>query len=130
MSRKSHLIGGLLCLAGGYLIGYVSGAQVWMKSELGALNSLVNALPFIPGLVNQISNTDWYLASGSILIIIGVLLVLIGGDGRPKEPKEPKQAEDETPPPPPPRPPGSCKFCGADLKGSKTYCPVCGRSQT
>ena len=64
MSRKSHLIGGLLCLAGGYLIGYVSGTQAWMKSELGALNSVVNALPFIPGLVDQISNTDWYLASG------------------------------------------------------------------
>jgi hypothetical protein len=126
LSRKSHLIGGLLCLVGGYLIGYTSGAQVWLKSELGALNSVVNALPFIPGLVNQISNTDWYLASGSVLIIIGILLVLIGGDARPKEPK---QAKDETPAPPP-RPPGSCKFCGADLKGSKTYCPVCGRSQT
>jgi hypothetical protein len=62
-----------------------------------------------------------------VLIVVGIILVVLGGSGKPKEPKKPKT---ETPPPPPVRPPGSCKFCGADLKGSKTYCPVCGRSQT
>lgn len=130
MSRKSHLVGGLLCLAGGYLLGYSSGSQALLKSELGTLNSVINALPFIPGLVGQISTQDWYLSFGSALIIIGIIMVVLGGSGKPKEPKQPKQPRTETPPPPPVRPPGSCKFCGADLKGSKTYCPVCGRSQT
>ena len=101
MSRTSHLIGGLLCLAGGYVLGYNSGVQALLKSELGSLNSAINALPFIPGLIGQISNQDWYLGFGSVLIVVGIILVVLGGSGKPKEPKKPKT---ETPPPPPVRP--------------------------
>ncbi len=87
-------------------------------------------LPFIPGLVGQVSTQDWYLSFGSALIIIGIVMVVLGGSGKLKKPKQAEKPEAETPPPPPVRPPGSCKFCGADLQGSKTYCPACGRSQT
>ena len=128
MSRTSHLVGGILALAGGYLIGYNSGAQGLLRSELGALNGFVNALPLIPGLLDQVSVSDWYLSAGSLLVVVGLLLVLLGGGGMSKETN---QGKKNTPTPPvQTRPPGSCKFCGADLKGSKTYCPRCGRSQT
>ena len=128
MSRKSHLLGGVLCLVGGYLIGYSSGTQALMKGFLGAVNSFVQAVPFLPGLVGQLTTADWYLSFGSVLIIVGVLLVVTGGSGQAKAAKEPE--EKKTAPQVQTRPPGTCKFCGADLKGSTTYCPSCGRSQT
>jgi hypothetical protein len=113
---------------GGYLIGYTSGAQSALKGVLGAINSVVNIIPFLPGLVDQLSTTVWYLAVGSILIIAGILLVVIGGDGgRAKAAKQPVRPMPTVQA----RPAGqSCKFCGADMKGSTTYCPNCGRSQS
>jgi len=129
LSRKSHLLGGVLCLAGGYLIGYTSGTQTLLKGFLGGLNSFVRTVG-LSGLADGLTTTEWYLAFGSVLIILGILLVVLGGGGG-GQPKPAKQAEKKaTAPPTPVRPPGSCKFCGADLKGSKTYCPSCGRSQT
>ena len=128
MSRRSHLIGGILCLVGGYLIGYTSGTQSVLNGVLGVIHSVVNAIPYLPGLVDQLGTTGWYLTIGAILIIVGILLVVVGGHGRvkviaaqPVRPVPPVQA----------RPAGqSCKFCGADMKGSTTYCPSCGRSQS
>jgi hypothetical protein len=127
LSRRSRLIGGILCLAGGYLIGYRSGTEAYLEGVLGAINSSVNAVPFLSGVFNQLSTTEWYLTIGSVLVILGLLLVVLGGGGKAKESKQP---EKKAPAKAPARPPGSCKFCGADLKGSKTYCPSCGRSQT
>ncbi|MDA4112425.1 MAG: hypothetical protein OK474_00030 [Thaumarchaeota archaeon] len=129
MSRRSRLIGGVFCLAGGYLIGYMSGAQAVLKGVLGAINSVVNIIPFLPGLVDQLSTTVWYLSVGSVLLIVGILLVVIGGDGgrmkTAKQPIRPIPTAIQA------RPAGqSCKFCGADMKGSTTYCPSCGRSQS
>jgi hypothetical protein len=113
---------------GGYLIGYTSGAQSVLNGVLGAIHSVVNVIPYLPGLVDQLGTTGWYLTVGTVLIIIGILLVVVGGHGRvkvvatqPVRPVPPVQA----------RPAGqSCKFCGADMKGSTTYCPSCGRSQS
>jgi hypothetical protein len=128
LSRRSHLIGGILCLVGGYLIGYTSGAQSVLNGVLGAIHSVVKAIPYLPGLVDQLGTTGWYLTVGAILIIVGILLVVVGGHGRvkvvPAQPVRPVPAVQA-------RPAGqSCKFCGADMKGSTTYCPSCGRSQS
>jgi hypothetical protein len=112
-------------LAGGYLIGYSSGSQNQLKSVLGGLHGVVQAIPFLPGLVSSLPTSEWYLASGLILITVGIILVVLGG-GQPK----PKRMEAKAEPEVPVYPPGSCKFCGADLKGSTTYCPSCGKSQT
>jgi hypothetical protein len=128
LSRTSHLIGGALILGGGFLIGYRAGAEARLHQVLSVLNGFVNAIPFIPGLVDQITTTEWFLGTGLVLIVIGLVLVVTGGSGKPKGTKQP----DKKPAAPPAtaRAPGTCKFCGADLKGSKTYCPSCGRSQT
>lgn len=113
---------------GGYLIGYTSGAQSVLKGVLGAIQNVVNFIPFLPGIVDQLSTTGWYLTVGAILIIVGILLVVIGGHGRVRvvatQPVRP-MPQVQT------RPTGqSCKFCGVDMKGSTTYCPSCGRSQS
>jgi hypothetical protein len=121
------LVGGLLCLVGGYLVGYDSGIEAQLKGIVGGIDGAVNSLPFIPGLVGQLTTDEWYLIPGLVLVVVGLLMVVIGGGGGgPKAPKQKAAPVAEAPV----RPPGSCKFCGADLKGSKTYCPVCGRSQT
>ena len=126
MSRKSHLIGGLLCLAGGYLVGYFEGTQAYLNGILAPIDGGLNSLPFVPGAIDSLTVEEWYLIAGSVLIVLGLLLVVTGAGGKQKEAK-PAKAQA---PPVAVRPPGSCKFCGADLKGSKTYCPSCGRSQT
>jgi hypothetical protein len=131
LSRRSHLIGGIFCLVGGYVIGYSSGVQAVLKGVLGVVNGLVNALPFLPGLVDQLTTTGWYLSVGSVLIVIGLILVVLGGGGGGGKTKAPKQPENKVPASQPlVRTPGSCKFCGADMKGSTTYCPSCGKSQS
>ncbi len=126
MSLTRRLLGGVLCLAGGYLIGYYSGTQASLRLALGDINSAVHVVPLLPGLIDQVSTESWYLALGLVLIAVGILLVAIGGGGRAKVTNKPEAPKPDAPV----RPPGSCKFCGADLKGSKTYCPSCGRSQT
>ena len=99
-----------------------------LKGLLGTINSVVNFIPYLPGLVDQLGTTGWYLAVGGILIIAGILLVVVGGHGRVKVvATQPVRSV----PPVQARPAGqSCKFCGADMKGSTTYCPSCGRSQS
>jgi hypothetical protein len=127
LSRRSHLIGGILCLLGGYLIGYTSGTQSVLNGVLGSIHAVVNFIPFLPGLVDQLSTTGWFLTFGAIFIVVGILLVVIGGSGRVVVAKQPVRPV----PPVQARPAGqSCKFCGADMKGSTTYCPSCGRSQS
>ena len=64
MSRRSHLIGGIFCLIGGYLIGYTSGAQSVLNGVLGAVHSVVNIIPYLPGLVDQLGPTDGISPSG------------------------------------------------------------------
>ena len=113
-------------MAGGYLIGYSSGTQNQLKSVLSGLHSVVQAIPFLPGLVNSIPTSEWYLAFGLVPIALGIIMVVLGGGGQPKS----KKAEAKAEPVVPVYAPGSCKFCGADLKGSTTYCPSCGKSQT
>jgi len=114
-------------LAGGFLIGYRLGAEARLHQAITTLNAVVNRIPFVPGLVDQITTTEWYLGAGLVLVIIGLLLVVTGGGGRQRETK---QQQKPVAPQTPARAPGSCRFCGADLKGSKTYCPSCGRSQS
>jgi hypothetical protein len=127
LSRRSHLIGGILCLLGGYLIGYTSGTQSVLNGVLGSIHAVVNFIPFLPGLVDQLSTTGWFLTFGAIFIVVGILLVVIGGSGSVMVAKQPVRPV----PPVQARPAGqSCKFCGADMKGSTTYCPSCGRSQS
>jgi hypothetical protein len=113
-------------LAGGYLIGYFEGTQTYLSGVLGVVDDGVNSLPYLSGAINSLTVEEWYMIIGSVLAVLGLLLVVTGGGGRQKEAK-PAKAQA---PPVTIRPPGTCKFCGADLKGSKTYCPSCGRSQT
>ena len=92
---------------------------------MGYVNSFVQAVPYLPNLVGQLSAWEWYLAFGLVLIIIGLLFVVTGGAGGKKLPVPEKKDEPKVIVPKP----GSCRFCGADLRGSTTYCPTCGRSQ-
>jgi len=128
LSRASHFAGGLLCLAGGCLVGYGSGTEAQLKGVVGGIDGAVNSVPFIPGLVDQLTTSEWYLIPGLVLVVVGLLMVVIGGGGG--GPNAPKKQKAVPVAEAPVRPPGSCKFCGADLKGSTTYCPVCGKSQT
>lgn len=126
MSSRSRLAGGVLCLAGGLLIGYRAGNEGYLKPALGEVNASVNAIPYLPDLIHQLSTTEWYLGAGLVFTVLGLILAVAGGDGRVRA------AKSTTPITPPVQThrPGTCKFCGSDLEGSITYCPSCGRSQS
>ncbi len=121
LSLTSRFLGGILCLAGGYVIGYASGAQSILQVITNAIDYVINSISFLKTIADQLSSIEWYLAVSLILFLLGLILI-VRRTGNSVSPKlQPGSRR--------PVNPGACKFCGADMKGSKTYCPVCGRSQ-
>src|SRR5438445_5016554 len=119
LSLSSRFAGGLLCLAGGYVIGYGSGDQSMLGGITTAIDGAVNSTSFLKTIADQLSSIQWYAAVGGVLFLLGSIVILRGG-GRSSVPRKTQQRQVN---------PGTCKFCGADMKGSTTYCPRCGRSQ-
>jgi hypothetical protein len=122
LSRASRLLGSALCLAGGYIIGFGSDSQPYVKSAFNSVEGLITALPLPPSVESEFSSFGWFLIIGVILFVAGVGIAVIestASDQTGARPVRPVFSRD----------PNSCKFCGAPMKGSKTYCPNCGKSQ-
>ena len=123
MSRTSRLLGVILCLAGGCSIGFGSATQTTIRNAVTNVEGAINAIPFLPSVETQLSSFEWFVLAGLILFLVGAVLVAIGGGARTEIGRGiDRPARKSTEP--------SCKFCGAPMGGSTTYCPNCGKSQT
>lgn len=123
MSRATRLLGSVLCVAGGYVIGFGSDSQAYVRAAFRLVEGLITALPLPPSVESEFSSFGWFLIIGVILFVAGAGIVVIEGTVAEQTgggPVRPAAARD----------PNSCRFCGAPMKGSKTYCPNCGKSQS
>jgi hypothetical protein len=119
MSWKTRLLGCLLCLAGGYVIGFGSQSEASVRSAIGQFQGSVTS---VVGVQTVLSSFEWFLVVGVILFVGGLVTVALSGGVLGQAAGAPaSQAK---------RDPNSCRYCGASMSGSTTYCPNCGKSQS
>lgn len=121
MSRATRLLGSALCLAGGYLIGFGSDSQAYIRGAFRSVQGIIAMLPLPTNVESEFSAFGWFVIFGVILFVAGAGIAVVE-----------TTASEQTSRPfrPVTRDPNSCKFCGAEMKGSTTYCPNCGKSQS
>jgi hypothetical protein len=82
----------------------------------------VAAIPYVTGVESDLSSFEWFVLVGLILFLIGAILAITGGGQLESSGAVDRPAQKSNDP--------SCKFCGAPMNGSTTYCPNCGKSQS
>ena len=120
MSATTRLLGSVLCLAGGCLIGFGSQSLEFVRSAVAQLDGAVSGATSAIGVQTGIPSFEIFLIFGLVLFILGAVVVAWGGWSTPPGATPARYAS---------KGPDACRFCGAPMKGSKTYCPNCGKSQ-
>jgi hypothetical protein len=118
MSWRTRLLGCLLCLAGGYAIGFGSQSVALVRSAMGQFQGSVTS---VVGVETGLSSFEWFLIIGVVLFVLGLAAVALSGGALERKGGPTTQAKTD---------PDSCRFCGAPMNGSRTYCPNCGKSQS
>lgn len=80
------------------------------------------AIPYVTGVQSDLSSFEWFILAGLILFLIGAVLAITGGGQMESSSTVDHLVQKSNDP--------SCKFCGAPMNGSTTYCPNCGKSQS
>lgn len=91
-----------------------------MRSAIGQFQGSVTSLV---GVQAALSSFEWFLIVGVVLFALGLVVVALGGGGVLQQTKRAPTNQVK-------RDPGSCRYCGASMNGSTTYCPNCGKSQS
>ncbi len=119
MSWRARLLGCLLCLTGGYAIGFGSQSEAFVRSAIGQFQGSITSTV---GVQTGLSSFEWFLTIGIVLFAAGLVVVAVGG-GVLEQTRGASSSEAK-------RNPNSCRYCGASMNGSTTYCPNCGKSQS